>query len=218
MPNRIVAQHNRTTFAIGLALTALAALGLAAAFRGTTPDPAPTLPPATSGRQPVPDDPEVTPTPPSPVTDPVTTARLMATELLTWDTAIAVSPGEHTTAFMAMADPSRIETAGLLSDLTNYLPTATEWAQLRRAAVTQRVTIINASVPDAWDDIAAQTTNLPDGTIGVTLDVLRHRRGVSAGQTHTADHPLTFTMFMRCPTTGDRCHLLRLSLPDTPLH
>lgn len=145
-------------------------------------------------------------------------ARRFATELLSWDSTAMSSPTAQMDQLVAEADPSGLETPGLVADLTNYLPAKTEWTHLRRHAVTQSATIHTAIVPDSWRPIAADAAvGLSDGATAVTIQATRHRRGSSGGQQHSSDHPLTFTVFLACPPDGESCHVLRLSLPGTPL-
>lgn len=145
-------------------------------------------------------------------------ARRFATQLLTWDSTATSSPTAQMDQLVAQADPSGVETPGLVADLANYLPTDIEWTHLRRHAVTQSATIHTAVVPDSWSPIAADAAvGLSDGATAVTIRATRHRRGSTGGQQHSSDHPLTFTIFLACPPDGQSCHVLRLSLPGTPL-
>lgn len=145
-------------------------------------------------------------------------ARRFATQLLTWDSTATSSPVDQMDQLVAHADPSGVETPGLVADLANYLPTDIEWTHLRRHAVTQSATIHTAVIPDSWSPIAADGAGgLSDGTTAVTIRATRHRLGSSGGQRHSSDHPLTFTAFLACPPDGQSCHVLRLSVPGTPL-
>lgn len=152
-------------------------------------------------------------------TDPLVYARAVAETLLTWDTMSATGPGEHARPVLADADPEQIETPGLASDVTNFLPTPDAWQQLRHYHTTQTATIHAAYIPDTWDDIVASdgARHLRDGTLAVTIEATRHRAGTWLDQPATADHPVTFTVFVACPPAFDRCHLLRLSQVDDPL-
>lgn len=212
----------RIRLAVGTALTLTAIVAITGLVAGTPPPPvAPTTVPAASdnvGVGTAPDARDPQPSAADDRADPVGAARLITRELLTFDTTAALSPTDHTSNVIAWADPSGVETPGLLADLTNYLPTITQWQQLRRFGVTQTVTIQDASVPNRWGDIvASDPDSLSEGTTAVTISAVRHRHGVSAGQYQTTDHPLTFTMFLTCPSATDGCALLRLSLPDRPL-
>lgn len=145
-------------------------------------------------------------------------ASRFATQLLTWDSTATSSPTDQMDQLVAEADPSGVETPGLVADLANYLPTAIEWTHLRRHAVTQSATIHTAVIPDSWEPIPADAAvGLSAGTTAVTIQATLHRRGSSGGQQHSSDHPLTFTIFLACPPDGQSCHVLRLSVPGTPL-
>lgn len=152
-------------------------------------------------------------------TGPVAAARTIATGLLTWDTTTGRSPTADLGDIIAAADPTGVETPGLLADLANYRPSPQQWQTLTTHQVSQTVTITDAAIPKAWADIVASAdAALPAYTTAVTIQAVRHRRGMAGGQPHATDHPLTFTMFLACPATTEACHLLRLSVPGTTLY
>lgn len=151
-------------------------------------------------------------------TDPVVYARAVADALFTWDTLSGRMPVEYGQPIITDADPSGYETNGLVTDLSNYLPTTEVWQQLRQYRTTQSLSIDDAFVPESWPAIAADAGNqIAKGTVAVTIEGTRHREGFGFGQPAVSDHPIAFTIFLICPPTADRCHTLRLSLPDSPL-
>ncbi|MFV0307077.1 MAG: hypothetical protein ACK5OX_04970 [Desertimonas sp.] len=150
--------------------------------------------------------------------DPIVYARAVTEALFTWDTMSGLLPVDYGRPIIADADPSGLETPGLVSDLANYLPTAEVWQQLRHYETAQSVTIDAAYIPDSWAAIAAGAGGqLRDGTVAVTLEATRHRAGVWFDRLSTSDHPVEFTVFVACEPTFDRCHTLRLSQIDNPL-
>ncbi|MFC7580768.1 hypothetical protein ACFQ23_03645 [Schaalia naturae] len=151
--------------------------------------------------------------------DPETFARNVAETLFAWDTASGLMPLDYSAVVLGMGDPSGAEQAGLASDVAAYLPTRDAWLELRQYATTQRLTIENAFVPEAWDTAVeqAQPGQLAEGTIAYTIDGTRHRTGVWNDEQVTSEHAVSFTVFIVCGPTYDTCHLLRLSQLDNPL-
>lgn len=150
--------------------------------------------------------------------DPVRYARSVAEAVFTWDTMSGLMPAGYASVVIADADPSGYETNGLVSDLANYQPTTETWQQLRAYRVTQSLTIERAYVPSSWPGIVASAGDqLTPGTVAVTIEGVRHRAGVWYGKHVTADHDVSFTVFVACRPAFDRCHVLRLSQLDNPL-
>ncbi len=151
--------------------------------------------------------------------DPVLYAQAVAQMLLAWDTMSALTPDDHAGRVLDDADPAGRETPALAADVANYLPNLEVWQQLRHHATVQSVTIDDVYVPDTWNDIAASpgAQQLRPGTVAVTVEATRHRTGMWFGEPATADHPVTFTVFLACRPAFDRCHSLRLSRPGEPL-
>ena len=83
-------------------------------------------------------------------TDPVVYARAVADALFTWDTLSDRLPVEYGQPIITDADPSGYETDGLVTDLSNYLPTTEVWQQLRQYRTTQSLSIDDAYVPESW--------------------------------------------------------------------
>ncbi|WP_150461339.1 hypothetical protein [Nesterenkonia ebinurensis] len=151
--------------------------------------------------------------------DPETFARNVATALFQWDTGSGFMPLDYTSVILDVGDPSGAEQAGLASDIATYLPTRDAWIELRQYATTQRLTIDNIYVPDAWDTALAQAQSgqLAEGTVAVTIEGTRHREGLWNDEHVTSEHEVAFTVFVVCAPTYDTCHLLRLSQLDNPL-
>lgn len=151
--------------------------------------------------------------------DPIRYASAVAEALLTWDTMSGLAPIDYARPVITDADPSGYETPGLVSDVANYVPTDAVWQELRRYSTRQTVTVDAAFIPDSWESIVASSSagELREGTVAVTVEATRHRAGEWFNRPATSDHPITFTVFVTCQPTFDRCHALRLSLPDQPL-
>lgn len=152
-------------------------------------------------------------------TDPVGYARAVASALFTWDTTSGLQPQEYESPVIADADPSGYETNGLIADLNGYLPTAQVWQQLRQYDTIQWLTTDKASIPGSWTGITESASpQIAHGTVAVTIDGTRHRTGVWQGSPATADHRVSFTVFLACAPAFERCHTLRLSQLDKPLN
>lgn len=152
-----------------------------------------------------------------PTSDPVAYATEIAQALFTWDTAIRHTRDDYLEVILGQAAPSGEEINGLVADLNNYYPTASQWRQLTEYDTRQQLSIDAAVVPDSWEQIARDNADtLAVGTVAVTVTGVRHRAGTWDGQSATSDHDVTFTVFVACPDTGT-CQLLRLSGLGTPL-
>ncbi|MEP9362184.1 hypothetical protein ABLE68_04390 [Nocardioides sp. CN2-186] len=150
--------------------------------------------------------------------DPVTYARAVATALFDWDTSLGFLPTDYTAAVLADADPSGEETPGLISDVATYLPTVEQWLDLGAMEVRQTIAIEDAYVPETWTAAVDQAHgHLRPGTTAVTVTGTRHRTGVWNGETAESSYPVSFTVFVACEPSFDRCHVLRLSQLDKPL-
>lgn len=206
----------------GVLAFATFAVGIYGLVRG--PDaPAPTSSPQSSGEA------EPIPTAATPVvtledralprtTDPVAYARAVATALFDWDTSLGFLPTDYTAAVLADADPTGEETPGLISDVATYLPTVEQWLDLGAMEVRQTIAIDDAYVPETWTAAVDQAHgHLRPGTAAVTVTGTRHRTGVWNGETAESSYPVSFTIFVACEPSFDRCHVLRLSQLDKPL-
>ena len=173
--------------------------------------PAPTVPSSpTPGRTELPALPETR--------NPERFAEAVAEALFVWDTFTTFASDGHRAVLLAAADPSGTETPGLISDLSNYLPSAATWRGLQEYRTAQWVDIERLYVPDQWyEAVAAAAGQIADGLIAYTVEGTRHRAGVWFDEQVTSQHPVAFTMFVSCPPATDRCVLLRLSQLDNPL-
>lgn len=209
------------TGAAVLAFAGLGAYGLLTGPRDTTPEPSPTA--AQTTPEPSTRTGSPGPTPRNPTipqgTDSEVFARNVASALFAWDTGSGLMPLDYTAVVLDVGDPTGVEQAGLASDVAAYLPIRQAWIELRRYATTQHLTIDRLYIPDAWDDAItrARPGQLPPGALAYTIEGIRHRDGVWNEQPSTAEHEVTFTMFIACPPEGDPCYLLRLSQLNNPL-
>jgi hypothetical protein len=150
--------------------------------------------------------------------DPIAYARAVATSLFDWYTSLGFLPTDYTAAVLADADPSGEETPGLIVDVATYLPTIDQWLDLGAMEVRQAIEIDDAYVPESWASAVRQAHgHLRPGTTAVTVTGTRHRTGVWNGETAESSYPVSFTVFVACEPSFDRCHVLRLSQLDNPL-
>lgn len=151
-------------------------------------------------------------------TDPVAYARAVAISLFNWDTTAGFLPTDYSSALLADADPSGEETPGLLADVATYLPTVEQWLDLGAMEVEQTIEIDESYVPGSWTDAVEQAHgHLRPGTTAVTIRGTRHRTGVWNGEVAESSYPVSFTVFVACRPSFERCHVLRLSELDNPL-
>jgi hypothetical protein len=140
--------------------------------------------------------------------------RTVAGLLFDWDAGTDL--GARAEALLGVGDPLGVETAGLDSDLYNYLPDDKTWAGLRRYQTRQHIENVRLSVPGVWGQAVASGM-LDAGTVALTVDGTRVRQGVWGGQPSAHHTPVAFTVFMVCEPSYPQCFLLRLSGLDTPL-
>lgn len=208
-----------TVCAIGLVLALLAGVGVYGLIKGE-PYPADGRPGERGTSSTAAPSPTETTLVPLPATrDPESFARSVASALFSWDTYTLLSPQDHRDVLLQVADPSGLETPGLVSDLDGYLPDQSTWTQLQEYQTQQWLDIDRAYVPGQWDDAeAAAGDSLAPGTIAYTIEGTRHREGVWYDKPVTSAHDVAFTIFLTCPPRGDQsCYLLRLSVLDEPL-
>ena len=129
------------------------------------------------------------------------------------------SQPEYVDRLVAVADPTGEESAGLVSDIANYLPTTTAWANLREYRTRQWLEITTTRVPSVWPQALAEagTDGLLPGTTAYTIEGIRHREGIWEDSPASSAHKVNFTVFLVCAPSYPTCHVLRLSLPDKPL-
>jgi hypothetical protein len=150
--------------------------------------------------------------------DPVTYAKAVARSLFAWDAMSGLAPEDYQSVISEDADPSGIETSSLVNDLAAYFPTDSQWQQLRGYNTAETVTIERAYIPAAWGQaVVSDPSAVRPGTTAVTIDAVRHRTGSWYGTPTATSDPVSFTVFVACQPTFARCHILRLSGPNTPL-
>lgn len=151
--------------------------------------------------------------------DPARFARAVAQAVFEWDTAAGFNVEVFADRLVAVADPTGVETPGLVADLSLYLPTVQEWANLRRYSTRQWLEVSVVERPGLWPQAVADAPNgsLAPGTTAYTVTGVRHRAGVWEGRPVTSEHDVAFTVFMVCGPSYDACRLLRLSRLDEPL-
>lgn len=209
-----------TLTALGLVLVILAGVGIYGLTIG-----APAPPPTSSAPDPTHAASTVSPTTPGgslpslPRTnDPQEFATAVAHALFTWDTFTLLRPRDHRDVLLEVADPTGVETPGLVADLDRYLPDQATWTKLQEYRTRQWLHIDSVSVPEQWADAqAAGGDAITEGTIAYTVEGTRHRAGVWHDDPVTSQHQVAFTIFLTCAPTAEQCALLRLSLLDQPL-
>lgn len=154
-----------------------------------------------------------------PTADPPTFAVAVARALFDWDTTHTAPLSHYTGRLIAVADPGGDEAPGLVADLSEYLPNASTWAELRPYDTRQWIGIDSVSMPHLWPRALAEAgaTGLRPGTTAYTIQGVRHRAGMWEGQRVTTAHDVAFTVFLVCQPSYPTCHLLRLSILDQPL-
>lgn len=199
--------------ATGAVLLLLVGVGIYGLLRGpSTPTPTPMLESST----PAAPDRTHAPTPIEAESDAEQFARTIATRLFAWDTTIGQDTGEFMQPLIDVTDPE--EAPGLVSDLRGYYPDQESWAKLREARTRQWLTIDTLTTPSTWPAVTEQAAPglIPPGAAAFTITGTRHRAGIWEGQPVTDARPVSFTVFIACPT-GDACRLLRLSAVDQPM-
>lgn len=205
----------------GLIITVLAAVGIYGLVTGPQQHPEQSAPSSSPPSVTVPTDegltvPELGSLPRT--NDPEVYVRAVVRALFDWDTFTLLTPADHRAVLIADADPSGLETPGLIADLDGYFPSATTWRDLAEYRTTQHIEIDTVVVPEQWAEaVAVSGGQIADGTHAYTVDGTRHREGIWYDKPVTSAHPVAFTVFVTCQPAFDRCHLLRLSVLDTPL-
>lgn len=150
--------------------------------------------------------------------DPEAFARDVAEALFEWDTATMITRADHIEQLVKVGDLTGGSTAGLLSDVGGYLPTDEAWRDLAQYETRQWLTIDTVSTPSKWAEAEAQAGDaLLPGTTALTVHGVRHRAGVWDGDRVSSQYDVAFTVFIVCGPSYPECHLLRLSVLDTPL-
>lgn len=139
-------------------------------------------------------------------------ARSVALALFEWDTRGITAPNTVSEHLMAAAEPSGIEAHGLYQDVQSYLPTTSQWRQLRQYETRQQLSIQALFIPESWPVIVDDPANsITEDVTAVTVEGTRIREGGWHGQDTVKEFPVSFTVFLSCPSDSDRCYLLRLS-------
>ncbi|KJL26504.1 hypothetical protein RL72_01028 [Microbacterium azadirachtae] len=198
--------------ATGAVLLVFVGVGIYGLLRGPdTPTPAPSPESST----PVTPDTTHASAPIEAETEPERFARTIAMRLFAWDTAAGRDVDEFKQPLIDVADPE--EAPGLVADLRGYYPDREIWAKLRDAHTRQWLTIDTLTIPPTWSAVTEQARGLiPPGAAAFTITGTRHRAGIWEGQAVADAHPVSFTIFIACPTDG-ACRLLRLSAVDQPM-
>jgi hypothetical protein len=150
--------------------------------------------------------------------DPVVYADSVARALFVWDTRSGLMPEDYRSVVSEDADPTGIETSGLVNDLTTYYPTDIQWQHLGSYQTAETLNIRHTYIPTGWGRaVASDPSAVRPGTTAVTIDAVRHRTGGWYGAPATTSDPVSFTIFVACRPTFLRCHILRLSGLNTPL-
>lgn len=153
------------------------------------------------------------------ISDPEAFTDAVAHALFDWDTTAPIPLSEYAGRLLAVADPTGAESAGLLADVTAYLPTDEAWADLKPYYTRQWIEIESIAVAGLWPQAVeeAGSGGFAPGTTAYTIEGVRHRAGIWEGEDVSSAHDVAFTVFMVCGPTYPTCHLLRLSRLDEPL-
>lgn len=151
--------------------------------------------------------------------DPYTFAVSAASTLFAWDTTSSTPLSEYSGRLLAAAAPSGEESAGLVTDLSTYLPSPESWEDLKTYETRQWIDVQSYEMPDEWKsaEVNGEATDLAEGTSAITVTGLRRRSGIWQGKPAQTVDEVSFTIFMTCRPTYDTCRLLRLSQLNKPL-
>ncbi|MFC8797102.1 hypothetical protein ACFT2C_05180 [Promicromonospora sp. NPDC057138] len=205
------------------AILALAMIGIATGLHlSTTEGPSGAQPTSTTPSAPAPEPVLPSSTPDTHVDESAQAptapdfARHVADLLFTWDTATG-DRDAIVEQILAVADPTGVETPGLVTDVEAYVPDDAWWDRLHQYRTAQWFDIETAAVPEEWTDAQTRgaTDGLPPGTTAVTVAGTLHRAGYVAGELETASTDLVLTVFVAC--TENDCAVLRLGAPGAVL-
>lgn len=153
------------------------------------------------------------------LSDPEAFTRRVSQILFDWDTTQIDARRTIIETLVPVGDPTGESTAGLVADIESYLPTEEAWIDLEDYQTRQRLEIRTVQTPSTWERAkrTAGPEGLLPGTTAFTVRGTRHRAGVWENRAVSSEHPIAFTVFVVCAPAYEECHLLRLSMPDTPL-
>ena len=77
--------------------------------------------------------------------------------------------------------------------------------------------LLGTCIEDGHQYVVLALPGLLQRDKSLASEQVRHRAGVWQGEAVASEHGVTFTVFMVCGPSYDRCHLLRLSRLDEPL-
>ncbi|MGI9824395.1 hypothetical protein [Agromyces sp. Marseille-Q5079] len=148
--------------------------------------------------------------------DPERFARIITHALLEWDTRAEGGAASWAQPLIDASDAD--EANGVAADVRAYIPSGTLWDELRTYGTRQTLTIETVEVPDSWIAARSQAAGrqLPASASAFTISGIAERTGVWNGKPVESSRPVSFTVFIDCPSEHP-CHLLRLSRPDAPL-
>ncbi|KAE8765396.1 hypothetical protein [Georgenia thermotolerans] len=210
---------------LGVAVVATTVYGFAVTHQDTTapagtttPPPSPTAAaPTASDRTPAIGVEDIAIVPAT--ADPRAFARSVAKMVFAWDTTSGLAPGDYMVPVIEVADPTGVETPGLVADLSGYLPSAAAWEHLRQYATRQWLDVADVAVPARWGEVVAHAPegSFAPGTTALTVSGVRHRSEVWDSRPISSTHEVAMTVFMVCAPSYPDCRLLRLSQLDRPL-
>ncbi|MFE5291396.1 hypothetical protein ACFQ8T_04390 [Isoptericola sp. NPDC056618] len=151
-------------------------------------------------------------------TDEVIFVTEVAHALFEWDTTGPYTLADHKGRLLAVADPSGVDSPGLVADLDGYLPSKQAWDFLADYETRQWIAIADVVVPDQWADaVAGAGDDVAPGMTALTVTGVRHRAGVWESSPASDAFDVAFTAVVACEPAFPRCYLLRLSRLDEPL-
>ncbi|MFD6525460.1 hypothetical protein [Isoptericola sp. NPDC060185] len=205
-----------------IALTAFVLLPRGDAPATSIPRTAPPFPgPSTAtSASPRPTSDELAPIPAT--TDEVAFVTDVAHALFDWDTTGPHTLADHKGRLLAVADPTGVDSPGLVADLDGYLPSTRAWEYLADYETRQWIHVTDVVVPDQWADVradvdAAAGDGDATGLTALTVTGVRHRAGLWESRPVSEAFDVAFTAVVVCEPAFPRCYLLRLSRLDEPL-
>src|SRR5690606_13829384 len=158
-----------------------------------------------------------------------------------WDTTGPHTLADHKGRLLVVADPSGVESPGLVADLGAYLPPAQAREFLAQYETRQWIEVTDAPAPGQWQDavtapesgiaeatparvprqwhdaVTAAESGIARGRAAVPVSGMRHRAGTWEGREVADKFDTAFTAILVCGPTCPQCYLLRLPRLDEPL-